>query len=363
MKLNHIDSIRGIAILMVILVHTSQKVDNLNFITSIFSSYGQMGVQLFFVASAYTLCLSATNRKHETHPYLKYTIRRYFRIAPLYYIGLVVFMLFSIFLYFYRTGEFIWPSQYVFKNILSNIFFVHGFYPPANNNIVPGGWSIGTEILFYLVFPFLFHLASYLFSKNTIRYTVIWLISGILLSQIGILTLLLLGNVFSNNSFIYFNIINQLPVFFIGIGYFFILNKGYYFYRWQVDFIVFFVLTIISIVLWQMNINYLFSFIPIISALSFVFLMEIFRKKDIFNLSIFMKFGKASYSMYIIHTIFAHTITGILFPKFKFIISGEFALLVYLLFSVFGTYILALFSLKYIEKPFINFGKVLIRKF
>jgi peptidoglycan/LPS O-acetylase OafA/YrhL len=59
MKYPHIDSARGIAILMVILIHTAQSVHqavlDFKFIPHIIHEYGQMGVQLFFVVSAFTL--------------------------------------------------------------------------------------------------------------------------------------------------------------------------------------------------------------------------------------------------------------------------------------------------------------------
>ena len=58
-KLDYIDIARGIAILMVMLVHTSQAVNGVSQLVGDIDRYGQMGVQLFFVASAYTLCFSS----------------------------------------------------------------------------------------------------------------------------------------------------------------------------------------------------------------------------------------------------------------------------------------------------------------
>ena len=55
MKLDYIDSLRGVAILMVILVHVSLSVHDLPYIIELFSKYGQMGVQLFFMISSVTL--------------------------------------------------------------------------------------------------------------------------------------------------------------------------------------------------------------------------------------------------------------------------------------------------------------------
>ncbi len=37
-----------------------------------------------------------------------------------------------------------------------NALFLHGWVPSAFNSVVPGGWSIGVEMTFYLIFPALF---------------------------------------------------------------------------------------------------------------------------------------------------------------------------------------------------------------
>ena len=98
MKLKFIDSIRGVAILMVILVHTAQRISGLGVLASTITMYGQMGVQLFFIASAYTLCLSSQRRANETLPYIKFGIRRFFRIAPAYYSGILTYFVISVLL-------------------------------------------------------------------------------------------------------------------------------------------------------------------------------------------------------------------------------------------------------------------------
>ena len=92
-QLAFINSIRGIAILMVVLVHTANNIDGLSVFSKYISSYGQMGVQLFFVASAYTLCLSAEYRSRENHKLKKYFIRRFFRISPIYYLGILIYFI------------------------------------------------------------------------------------------------------------------------------------------------------------------------------------------------------------------------------------------------------------------------------
>ena len=87
-KFEYIDLLRGLAILGVIAVHSQEQIPTLFQLTSSIFNYGQLGVQLFFVASALTLCLSMTERKEATP--VNFYIRRFFRIAPLYYFGIVL---------------------------------------------------------------------------------------------------------------------------------------------------------------------------------------------------------------------------------------------------------------------------------
>lgn len=148
MHYNYINSVRGIAILMVIMCHVAYKFEIHNNNLEWFLGYGRMGVQLFFIASAYTLCLSTEQREGEKNAIKKFYLRRYFRIFPVYYFGILLYFLVR--LYFNDLKDF------TFVNVTSNLLFLHGLAPSVNNSIVPGGWSIGIEMLFYSIFPFLF---------------------------------------------------------------------------------------------------------------------------------------------------------------------------------------------------------------
>jgi len=74
-KYGFIDEARGLAILMVILVHTTQTVAFLPKYFLAVGYYGQMGVQLFFIASAFTMCNSFASRTTENHSILFFYIR------------------------------------------------------------------------------------------------------------------------------------------------------------------------------------------------------------------------------------------------------------------------------------------------
>ncbi len=360
MKLKFIDTTRGIAILMVILVHTSQQINDIDLISSIVAGYGQMGVQLFFIVSAYTLCLSSYRRDKESLPLIKFGIRRYFRIAPAYYLALLIYLLISIIISKFHEGEFNLPDKYTFENVLTNIFLLHGFYPPANNNIVPGGWSIGTEMAFYALFPLLFFIIRFKL-KSSLRYILFFVIAGILCSQFMIYFLGQFNYNISNNNFIYFNIINQLPVFLICMGYFFLKRQLTFQINWKLNFLFFVFFMILAIYLGYSGVDYYFSFIPLISSLSFVFLIELFQKFDFLNQKILIRIGQVSFSMYLIHFIFAQTITGFLATRVVFI-NGTISLLIFYLFSVLITFGFSLLSERYIEKPSVKYGKKIIQK-
>jgi peptidoglycan/LPS O-acetylase OafA/YrhL len=111
-------------------------------------------VQLFYMVSAFTLCLSLDEKRRERYPIFNYFIRRFFRIAPLFYVVILVNLLARIFAPFYSSLGDLRPGE-----ILLGFFFLNGISPRAINNVVSGGWSIAVETSFYLVLPILHRYA------------------------------------------------------------------------------------------------------------------------------------------------------------------------------------------------------------
>ena len=90
----YLDALRGIAALLVLSVHMSMLSVLLN---GRGFSIGAYGVQLFYILSALTLFLSSSKRfSSEERPIFKFFIRRFFRIAPLFYLTVIVAFLFTI---------------------------------------------------------------------------------------------------------------------------------------------------------------------------------------------------------------------------------------------------------------------------
>jgi peptidoglycan/LPS O-acetylase OafA/YrhL len=134
------------------LVHTGQRVAGLPGPVTAVTDFGAYGVHLFFVASAFTLFSSLQQRSgSERRPILNYLLRRFFRIAPAFWLAVLFYT------WWYGTGPQYWaPHGIGWPAVLSTVFFIHGWSPTTINSVVPGGWSIAVEMNFYLLVPVLF---------------------------------------------------------------------------------------------------------------------------------------------------------------------------------------------------------------
>ena len=91
-KYDYIDALRGFAILGVLMVHSAQAVAPVHELLGQFMFSGVRGVQLFYIASAVTLCMSWRHRSAlEAAPLRNFFLRRFFRIAPMFYIAIVFY--------------------------------------------------------------------------------------------------------------------------------------------------------------------------------------------------------------------------------------------------------------------------------
>jgi peptidoglycan/LPS O-acetylase OafA/YrhL len=151
-KYDYIDALRGLAVLGVVSVHTTQLVRPASAGLQTLATAGGSGVQLFYLASALTLFLSLDTRKStERNSTLKFFIRRYFRIAPLFYVSVLAYG------FFYGLAPRHWaPTGIDWQDIGLTVLFLHGWHPETINSVVPGGWSIAVEMTFYLLVPWLF---------------------------------------------------------------------------------------------------------------------------------------------------------------------------------------------------------------
>lgn len=328
------------------MAHALQLGNEIPFLPKWFSQFcwsGGFGVQLFFVASAFTMFYSSHKRfQNETRPLTNFFIRRFFRIAPIYYVGIVAWTLIHVF-----VDK--WDHISVF-NVGSNILFVHGIYPNWINSYVSGGWSISVEMSFYLLVPYLCKSIKSL--DMSVHFFSITLIFSILLNW------LLKDTAVDKNLFLYYYLPNQLPVFALGIiAYFIVLNDDRI-VRLNTKILLF--LSVILCCYASLPLHILFG-------ISFLLLFIILSKSEFAILvnPVTAFLGKISYSMYLVHSI-----VFVLMQQFNFInyIHGSTApeailnYLIRLFINITVTAIISIITYKIIEEPAQIAGKNIINR-
>lgn len=350
-----IDGLRSIAVLSVIIYHSTFTILEKSFLSG-----GFLGVDIFFVISGYliTSIILKEIYKNKNFSFKNFYERRLRRIIP----PLLFVMLCSFpFAYIILFPE---PFKDFSKSVLSSIFFISNIYFNFTTNrygdeetlLKPflHTWSLSVEEQFYILFPIFLILITRFFYKYLFIFLIIGFFTSISFSQyLSFLNPnfnfymllsrgfeLLLGSILSyselNNS-------NQSIK----------LSKKFYKIFPKLGF-----LFIVSSLLFFNNKNLLPSFYTLI-PLTGVYLIIRFSHKDemitkFLSNKILVFFGIISYSLYLFH-----------YPIFAFSRIFEIFYSYYKILIIFLTILISIFSFYYIEKPFrnkkiISFKKLII---
>ena len=358
-KLEYINAVRGIAILLVIVLHVSREVvDDMPQIFNYICAKGSYGVQLFFVASAFTLYISYNNRSGSEgeHTDRNFFIRRFFRISPMYYLAAIVYAVICYYVPRYNDG-----NPLVIWKVLVNVFFINNFIPGTINYLPPGGWSVSVEMLFYLCLPFLFHkIKSF---KSAATWFLVLTFGSIVLKLVIRYLMIKLSMDYHNpeNWFLYFWFPNQAPVFFLGIALFFAIKN----YRISTPsktygLLVLSLISMLSISYFMPEIDK-YSILPEHIIVSVFFAINIFLMAQhdikIFNNRFTRFLGEISFSLYLVHFIVVYVLADY-FP-----LPGERYLkyLTLLAMTLIVSSIISKFTYEMIEMRGIKFGNRFIK--
>lgn len=300
--LHRVDSIRGIAILLVLFYHTliylypgfeiktyskngflaindlKSAILNINPI-----GQGWIGVELFLLISGFLIHFIYLQTKNEFN-WSEFYSKRFWRIYPPYILVLLFF--------FISGNDF---SNSGLNNFFSHVFLFHNLSEYTFYSINPSFWSIALEVQLYLIYPIYLFIVKYFGSKKTI----------ILLVSITIFYCI----------FEYLNNITTLALTYFVIKYWFtwaigaFLAERYFnnkklFKKPFIWFLAFYTIFFI----FKMH-HFTNSFIIIPATLSCLTLMEVILYGDFIDnleftnriFKLFSRIGLISYSIYLIH--------------------------------------------------------------
>lgn len=140
-RIEAVDYLRGCMALAIMFYHFTAWSSGVPDGNTILGRLGVYGVSIFYILSGMSLYLAYTSTSWNKAEIITFWKRRFFRIAPVYWIACIgVLILLN-------------QSQST-KAIVQNLTLTFGFLN-YSRYIPAGGWSIGNEICFYLIFPIL----------------------------------------------------------------------------------------------------------------------------------------------------------------------------------------------------------------
>jgi peptidoglycan/LPS O-acetylase OafA/YrhL len=349
-----LDALRGIAATGVVLVHSALAAGastlSAKKLTTVAWS-GQRGVQLFYVVSAFTIFLSLDSRSpNETSPTRNFFIRRFFRIAPLYYLAILLNLSMQHFTAFRNDRG---PETTL--DLILAATFTHGLSPTAIMHGAIAGWSIGVECIFYLFAPFVFARVT-----DFRRALILVLCAG---AFFPMSSFILCRFFHSEDWLAYLWFLSpgiEMPVFCFGIMAYFVwkargtIQIGHH--KNASLLLLAVAAEMFASSLPDSNATLLWSslaFVPLLLALSLHPWSAIVNRVTV-------GLGKVSYSIYLLHFIPLCFFSKALLTKAPHLAGTAAGILVLFLAAMVATYLLAALSYRLIERPGIRLGKALI---
>ena len=360
----YIAALRGLATLPIIAVHVC-ALPNLALgpLSYLYVSHMGIGVPLFYLLSAYTLCLSMNKRKDSGID--SFYIRRFFRIAPLFYSMLALYVIYKIL---------ILKNNVSIAHIITNMLFVFNFIPQDSRfeGIVWASWSIGVEMPFYLIFPFLLKR-----SRNISRSLIIFLAALVISYAFRLGLHLIVTKGMTQDMLLsaeiirkygYMSLLATFPYFMLGIITFHIRNyinsnkKRSY----RLISKIFLGGTFLALILlphlhekYMLNpfpLNYVYGLFFVALVLS----LSIHKNAFLVNrLTVF--WGEISYSMYLVHpvviVVFAQV--GIYYKIYSLVRNDLLAFACCCLLTILAVTIVSIFTYKFIEFPGMKLGRII----
>ncbi|HOW58661.1 MAG TPA: acyltransferase [Candidatus Omnitrophota bacterium] len=373
-KFDFVDALRGWAFLAVLLEHVGHRMPLVGFLNSFSDEGGLIGVRLFFIVSAFTLFFSFHIREKDKRNSIKaFFVRRFFRIAPMFWTAIFIYLAIRGFKSLYGA-----PHEINTWRVLSTLLFMNGWHPNTINNVVPGGWTIAVEMNFYLLLPFFYrHIDSL---KKAILCFGFLLAFSFLLKYIY--THLLIPHHLVSKSFVGLLPLwlpSQLPIFSLGFILFFLMRdrlqmQGNHANQTEslknkflsIGLVVVFFLTLIPIKIFpaQVLLKDLYPGLGLL-CLAWGLALAIYPMPFLVN-RFTCYVGKVSFSAYLCHFFIADIVARMLVVlgrKFDLPHWPDVYFVGVFLVTLCWTLCLSTLTYEWIEQPFQNLGKKIIKRY
>ena len=346
--IKHLDGLRAIAVIFVILFHSGIE---------LFSG-GFIGVDIFFVLSGY-LITGIIFKKLESNSFSLYDFyaKRIKRLIP----PVIIIKFFSLVVGYYLMNPYqflILIDQAFYSTILLSNFYLSNnsdyFSLSTFENPLMHTWSLSLEEQFYLIFPIIFFIIYYKFKNRIVLFLSLFLLISLFMAQFG-------GNLTFEKPFIEYKLyfFNQpgFASYFLPIGRFFefLFGSVSYLLTTKLKKITFshkalsyigIFLIFLSLILYDGNSNFP-NFLTLIPIIGTILIIVYYPEKNSYinflTLKPFIFIGTISYSLYLWHQpLFA-------FYRIKF--NSEIPILAICI-IIFISFIFSYLSHKYVETKF-----------
>ena len=346
--IKHLDGLRAIAVIFVILFHSGIE---------LFSG-GFIGVDIFFVLSGY-LITGIIFKKLESNSFSFYDFyaKRIKRLIP----PVIIIKIFSLVVGYYLMNPYqflILIDQAFYSTILLSNFYLSNnsdyFSLSTFENPLMHTWSLSLEEQFYLIFPIIFFIIYYKFKNRIVLFLSLFLLISLFMAQFG-------GNLTFEKPFIEYKLyfFNQpgFASYFLPIGRFFefLFGSVSYLLTTKLKKITFshkalsyigIFLIFLSLILYDGNSNFP-NFLTLIPIIGTILIIVYYPEKNSYinflTLKPFIFIGTISYSLYLWHQpLFA-------FYRIKF--NSEIPILAICI-IIFISFIFSYLSHKYVETKF-----------
>jgi len=297
--------------IMVIMLHYSL---NYEINTLYLLWFLEMGCPIFFVASGFgIMCLinSKYEGKIERSNIVSFYLSRFKALAPAWYTTIILVYIANTVSLKLTGSTLPFGTNRDGLSILCNALFIHGLLPFCNNDVVLGGWYIGTTAVLYVLTPAIHRIICKVRNRRVFA-----AISSFLVIGIWCIWYYLFRDAFTDSGFGYYIFLIHYPEYLLGIllYYDFKESPDTVQIRWYPALSIIFLIIAIAL---YINLPLFWHSIPVawmtgLSTYFGLYYMLITEKdKKPGHLSSLMEgFGRNSYCIFLLHGFFVFPFTN-----------------------------------------------------